>query len=598
MPGIDELLGANGVITQLLMWNVVSQVVTSLMSPAFNALQQDVLDKHPNAVITPDILARAVAQTFMDKAAAVAEAKKSGVDEQRFDILLKLADIRLSPADLAEAVLRSYETDERAKAEARLQGITPDRFDTLKLLAGDAIGPQQAAEALRRGLIRHDGRGPDSTSYVQAISESRLHDKWAEVLYELTRALLSPADAAEAVVRGFLSDGDGAAVAALNGVDREQFTVMVNLAGDAPSPTQLSEALRRGIIPLDSGDPGKPGFTEGIRQGRLANKWTQMIRDLSKVWPTPTDALEARLVGQVTTDESKALYEKFGGDGQFFDLLFSTRGESPTPLELITLANRGFIDWDGLGSDKTTYAQGFHEGRWRNKWQPIYRKLAEYVPPESTVVTLLGHGAIDDKQAAKLLSQQGMSQELVTAYIKNAHIDALTDYRGATVSMVLQAYHGQMISEKDAEHILGALHVTPTAAKFMIEYEDMQRAFAGVNSAMSRIRSLYSARKITLKTARSSLHELGIQADQVDDIIRSWQLENSIAVKTLSEAQIADAFMADILTYAEALVELSNIGYTPFDSWVLLSVKAKQALPDKPPQGPAPLQDTVTPGTT
>src|SRR5579864_371119 len=145
MAGIDDLLGSNGVITQLVLWNVVGQVMSTMMQPAFNALQQDVLKEHPNMVITPDVLARAVAQSMMTKAAAVAEAEKSGLDQSRFDILLQLADIRLSPQDLAEAVLRSYVDLGSAEGEAKLQGITKDRFTTLTLLAGDGIGPQQAA---------------------------------------------------------------------------------------------------------------------------------------------------------------------------------------------------------------------------------------------------------------------------------------------------------------------------------------------------------------------------------------------------------------------------------------------------------------------
>ncbi len=66
---------------------------------------------------------------------------------------------------------------------------------------------------------------------------------------------------------------------------------MVDLAGDAPSPTDLTEALRRGVIPYDSGNPAPPGFVQGIQQGRLADKWIPMIRALAQLWPTPTDAL-------------------------------------------------------------------------------------------------------------------------------------------------------------------------------------------------------------------------------------------------------------------------------------------------------------------
>lgn len=598
MPGIDELLGSNGIVTQLLLWGVVNQVVGTMLSPAFNALQQDALAKHPDMVLTPEVLARAVVQTFMGEAEAAAEAAKSGTDADRFAILVKLADVRLTPADLAEAVLRSYLDVAEAAAEARRQGVTADRFNTLTLLAGDGIGPDQAATALRRGYIKEGGRGPKATSFEQAIAESRLHNKWGPVLYDLTRAILSPPDAAQAVVRGFIGKAEGEALAALSGVDSGTFTTMVALAGDAPSPTELSVALRRGLIPEDSGNPDKPGFVQGIEQGRLANKWIEMIRGLAQEWPTPTDALEARLVGQVSTEDSRKLYAKFGGDPQYWQLLFDTRGEAPTPLELGVLANRGDIKWNGLGPQETSFSQGFHEGRWRNKWEDAYRNLAKFRSPESTITLFLAHGVIDAEEAADEYAKLGMDEATIKRYIDEAHLEAFSDYRGATVSAILQAYHEQLITQDQALSILTDLHVDTRAAAILLELQDIQRAFEAVQNALSRIRTLYASRKITLKTVKQSLTDLGVPQQSIDGIVKSWQIENSVSVKVLTQAEITDAFKLGFLNEAEALTELENLGYTPFDAWILLSLKLKALASGKPARGPAPPQDQAIPGTT
>jgi hypothetical protein len=598
MADLGDIGGAFAFLESFFLWQVISQVVSTMLSPAFNALQQDALKTHPNMILTPDILARAVVQTFMSKQAAMEEATKSGIDETRFDVLLKLADIRLQPAELAEAVLRSYEELGAAEHEARLQGVTPDRFRILTLLAGDGIGPDQAATARRRGYIDAHGKGPDSTSFDQAIAESRLHNKWGPILFELTKAILSPPDAAQAVVRSFISHAEGAALAALSGVDAEQFRLMVDLAGDAPSPTELAVALRRAIIPYDSHDPSKPGFVQGIEQGRLANKWITMLRELAQEWPTPTDALEARLVGQVTTEESQDLYAKFGGDPTYWQLLFDTRGEAPTPLELGVLANRGAIKWNGLGPKETSFSQGFHEGRWRNKWEDAYRHLAQYRSPEGTITLFLSHGVINDEEAADEYAKLGMDATTIRRYIDEAHLEAYSDYRGATVSIALQAYHDQLINRDQALSILEGFHVTTIAANFMLDYEDAQRAFAAVNNAISRVRTLYAARKITLQTAKNALGEIGIDGTQIEGIVKSWQIENSVSVKVLTQAEITEAFKLDFMTEDEALAELENIGYTPYDAWILLSLKLKALVKGKPKQGPPPLQGQVVPGTT
>lgn len=95
MADFGALTGAFAFVESFFLWQVISQVVSTMMSPAFTALQQDALKAHPNMVLTPDILARAVVQTFMSKATAESEAEKSGIDNQRFGVLLDLATVRL-----------------------------------------------------------------------------------------------------------------------------------------------------------------------------------------------------------------------------------------------------------------------------------------------------------------------------------------------------------------------------------------------------------------------------------------------------------------------------------------------------------------------
>ena len=598
MSVFSELVGESGVVKQFFLYNVIGQVASALMSPAFTALMQDAQHDHPNIVLTPDVLARAVVQTFMAKADAVDEAKRSGIDESRFGVMLDLAQIRIQPADLAEAVLRSYVTEADAVDQAKLQGLTKDRFDTLVLLAGDGIGPQQAAEALRRGYIAKDGKGPDSTSYQQAIAESRLHNKWGPVLFELTKAILSPPDLAQAVLRNFMTFDQGLAIAKLSGYDESQFRTAVDLAGDALSPTDLSIALRRGLIPYDSGNPNKPGFLQGVQQGRLKDIWAPILRELAQEWPTPTDALESRLVGQTTTEEALKLYTTFGGDPKYFDLLFNTRGEAPSPLELGVLANRGDIKWNGLGVTETSFEQGFHEGRWRDKWIDAYRNLAHFRPPEGAITLFLSHGVIDAAQAADMYTKLGMDAATIKLYVDEAHLEAYSEYRGLATSAVLTAYYEQIITKEQATAILVDLHVDPKAAEIQIELQEIRRQFEAINNVVSRIRTLYAGRKITEATAKSSLTALGINGTQIDGIIQTWQLENSVNVKTLTEAQIADAFFYGFMTEDEALGELENIGYSEFDAWIILSLKEKALIKPKPSQTVPKVQGQVIPGTT
>ena len=554
MAGLGDLLGKGSVVEQLVVWGVLNQALTSLLAPYLSQLQQDVEQRTPN--------------------------------------------VPLAPPDLADTVVRDYLPEAAAAAEAAKSGIDGDRFRLLVDLHRDAPGPQQLAAGLLRGLVAEAGTGPDSTSFEQGIREGRLADKWIPLIRGLADAILSPPDAASAVVRNFLSLAAAEEVAAKSGVDAATFATLRQLAGDAPGPQQLAEALRRGAIPAEGTGPDSVSFLQGIAEGRLADKWAPVIQDLAKLWPTPVDALEAALKGQITADEGRQLYQLLGGDLQFYPWLLDSQGEGPTPLQAADWARRGIIPWDGTGPAATTYAQAVRESRYRDKWADAYRASAQYLPPTTSIVTLLSHGAVTPAQGAALMKQQGASDELIAAYLKEADSEALSDYRGLTVSTVLNMFYAQLITENDATTILESLHVTPPAAKLLLTYADLQRAIAQQQRAVNRIGTLYAARKITADTAKQSLITLQVPPTTVGEIIANWNIENSVNVRILTEAQIVDAWELKIMDEGTALTELNNIGYTPYDAWVLLSIKAKAPLPGRPPGGPAAPQGTVVPGTT
>lgn len=554
MSALGDLFGAGSVAEQLLVWGLMNQAIGAAAAPYFSQLQQDVSARSP---VEP-----------------------------------------LSPADAASAVVRNFLTAAEGSGIAARSGIPAGTFGTMIALSADAPGPQQLAAGLLRGLIAESGTGEVSTSFEQGIAEGRLGDKWAPLIKGLAEALLSPADAASAVVRNFLTMADGESVAAKSGVDPGTFATLVALSGDAPGPQQLAEALRRGAIQQQGTGIDSTSFQQGIAEGRLSDKWAPVIQALSTLWPTPVDALDAALKGQVSAAEGESLYVKLGGDPQFYQWLLDSQGSGPSPLEAADWARRGIIPWDGTGPGVTSYAQAVKESRFRDKWADAYKAQAEYILPPLSVITLLKDGAITKEQATSLLQQRGATPEIIAALIAEADATSLSQYRGLSESAALQMYYNRLISESDVTSILESLHVSKQAIPLVLAYVDLQKAIAQQNSAVSRIGTLYATRKITEQTAKASLIQLQVPGAAVNDIVKTWQLENSINVKTLTESQIVDAWEYQVLTQQEAETELANIGYTPFDAWVLLSNKAKAALPGRPAPGPAPPQGTVIPGVT
>lgn len=404
-------------------------------------------------------------------------------------------------------------------------------------------------------------------------------------------APLSPADYANAVVRNFISEGDGAAGSSMSGINPGDFRTLVHLAGDAPAPGQLAEALRRQIITEGGTGADSTSFEQGIAEGRLADKWAPVIKSLSQIWPTPTDALQAVLEGQVDEATGQALYEKFGGDPAYFTLLYNTRGNAPTPMEALTMLRRGIIPAGGTGPESVSYEQAFLEGPWRNKWLGPFKALAEYLPPPRTVSALLKSGAISDATAQKIWQQSGLTADMAAAYAKSASGEKLAGSKELAQGVVLTLYETRAVTESEADQYLTALGYGATEIKLLLELSDLQRELRVVNSSITRIGTLYVAHRITRGAASDALDALDVAATHRDHLLTLWDIQRSSNVRQLTAAQIVDAWEYQVLSQAEAMTELQNIGYTPFDAWVLLSVKAKG-----PQEGKPPMTDTG-PGT-
>lgn len=548
--------------------------------------------------LPPQTLAQAVEHNLEQNGPAEKEAHEQGITPGQWQVLRELERVRLQPADLAEAVLRSYLTLAQAESEAKPQGVTPEMLKILSDLAGDAPGPDQLVMALIRKIIPDHGKGADSISFEQGIAETRLHNKWGPVLQKLGFPPLSPADAASAVIRNFVTAHQGEEEAAKSGITPELFTILTHLAGDAPGPQQLAEALRRHLIPLHGKGPDSISFQQGIAEGRLADKWAPVIQGLAKLWPTPVDALAAALKGQVTPEEGKHLYELLGGDLQFYTWLLDSQGEGPTPLEAADWANRGLIAEHGVGPEVVSYEQAVRESRFRDKWSKAYRESAQYLPSPETVRTLLEQGAFTEHQATQFWRKSGMDQEAIAAYLDAARFNDTAATRGLAISEILDMVYAQVIGDEEAKQLIHLFRVPEHTASLLLAYTKVRREVSAVTQAVRRVQSLVAGRKISLATARESLGRLHIPGSVIDDLVSTWDLEARISVKVLTQSEIVDAYQIGLYNQEEAMSELEAIGYTPFDAWTLLSIKMKAALPNKPGRQVAASPGPAVPGVT
>ncbi len=398
-------------------------------------------------------------------------------------------------------------------------------------------------------------------------------------------AVLSPADAADAVLRNVWDQGRGAAEAVRSGVNAERFDVLARLAGNAPDPTSLAIALRRKLI-----DQGR--YLTGIRQGRLRDEWAELIQQLAVVQPSPQAMLDAYLEGQISEAEARTRYAELGGDPGYFDILFHTQGQAPSPVQAADMANRGIIPWGGQGPDATSFEQAFLEGPWRNKWAEAFRRAAAYFPPPRTITAMYREGSLSRDQAIHYLKAQGLDDTLAGAYLQSGSAQKTAHTKDLARDTVTTLYHDQLITRAAAAGFLEAIGYDAQESELLLEVVDVQVVQRYLAAAVGRIHTLYVGHKITRADALAVLAQLQVPTDNLDNLVGVWDLERAANVKLLTASEVAAAYKASLIDQATAQLMLEQQGYQPHDAWLYLSLHLKAAQPNEP------AATAVSPGPT
>lgn len=421
---------------------------------------------------------------------------------------------------------------------------------------------------------------------VQQLLGGALQPYWRELEQRVNartpNEVLSPSELASAVVRTFLTEGEAAAEAEKSGIDPARFHTLVEIIGQALGPQDLAIALRRGIIPEDAGDPAGVGFIQGIAQGNLATKWADVVKALAVLLPSPESALDALLEGQTDDATARELYARFGGDPQYFDLLFNTRGQAPTPTQALELLNRGIIPERGTGPEATSYEQAFLEGPWRNKWLEPFIALREYLPPPRTVTAMLRNGSLTDAQALDLYHKYGLSEATAAAYITDAHHQKTASTHELARTTLQELYHDQIISRAQLTSSLTAQGWSDADAEYLAQVIDVKRQQQALNAVINRVHTLYVGHKIERATVTGAFTAMGLPDAQQAGILELWDLERSAAAADLTAAQIEAAVFYKVITMDEGIARLERRGYTPHDAWIALSVRLHGPQPGEP----------------
>lgn len=397
---------------------------------------------------------------------------------------------------------------------------------------------------------------------------------------------ISPPDLADLVVRSYMDLATAVAVAAKSGISAGDFALLVKSAGDAPDTTTLMEAYRRKIIPLTGTGPDAVTVEQGLREGRLGNKWNAMIESLGVLPIGVADAVDAVVENQIPyTDGEEYAYQN-GLDRAAFQILVNTRGNPPSPTELGEMVRRGIIPLTGKGPDVLSFEQGISEGATKDKWITAYEQSMTVEPPESTIQAWVREGVIDNTEAISRLKVLGYDESAAEHYVAEAISTTTSQYRQIAESDIVALYSGRAIDAAGATDMLSTLGYSSDVAAEILAVTDFHVQVGIRNNAISKVRTYYLARKITDTQAITSLDALEVPSEQRTELMTAWQVERGSNIKLLTEAQITDAWEYGVMSADTAIGELEALGYTPFDAYVIMSNKNKGSIGPAPAQGP------------
>jgi hypothetical protein len=275
-----------GSVTGAVISGGLSDLITNLLAPVTHRI----ISATPNALLSLDAIASAVARGMSADYDMPYEAEQQGLGRRKLDVLVELARAR------------------------------PDVGVILELVNRGEMSADYAVFAL--------GRLGYATADAGLILQTR-------------HTLLTPAALADMVVRDIMAEPDAAAIAAKSGLSTEDFRHLVLDSGEAPGIQDLLFAHRRGFIDLAR-------LEHGIRQSRVRNEWTDVIESLSHVPMSTADAIEAHVQGHLTEAQSRAIADQNGLMADHWRPLFETRGNPPGVQEMVSMWHRGVLTKDEL----------------------------------------------------------------------------------------------------------------------------------------------------------------------------------------------------------------------------------------------------------
>lgn len=506
-------------------------------------------------------------------------------------------------ADIAELAKERFRTKLLDELEDHTAEITGPLIETLLNTGAvpDEVGtmlrsihdPEHAVSAIASQFLVYGVGFAVASQVLQPFLQEAANILWADNTYKP----IDPANLAAMAVRGIDPDTTSVtpipdsifAIAAMSGYSPQYFQAIVDAGGSPPSPQDLFEMFRRGIITESQ-------LEDGLRQGDTKDSWIANFVKLAYTTLSPIDMVRAAVQNQLDYATANALAIQLGlepagavgGNPDWFQIAFNIAGRPPGPQEWGRAANRGIVPWAGTGADQISFAQTIAESDIKTKYTDALQQLAAYYPSAEETKSLYDAGSITLDQAKVYWKGVGLPDSLITAYSHSATIQQVAQERALAKGSVLTGLYDGLFTEQQAIELLDDVGYSGQVAQDLVNLTLYRREIRAIDMAVRKVGSLYVGYKLTATDAKNALDALGISANQADDLLAIWAVERKPETRLPSVGELAKAVQYGGLPFDAAVSKAENLGYTKYDATLIIAGGSEQV----PPGGYPAIDDT------
>lgn len=489
------------------------------------------------------------------------------------------AKAHLAPAEQAERLKHTLGLMEHLENEMAPISATwvnellalPTLPDGMRAMFQEMVDPEHPISAIFQVI----GWIGWVTGAIGAFGQITLRQSVYDLNRENVNVPLSPADAADAWMRGIITQSEANFAGGAAGVSPTVMALMRELVGEPPGLMDMLAAWRRGAISWTR-------FNTAALFSRLNDKYIETFKILAYETMSSADAVELAIKGVLSPTAAKAYFVQAGGLAEQWTDLYQGAGDAIGVQEAINLWNHGLIS-----EAQVTEVIG------RSRINPIFYTIAKltrhHFLGNFEIHQAVVAGTITIQTATAWLIANGLTPAQAQAFAATGASGTVTKAKAETESIVTQLYAERVYTRTVALAALQSLGYPHTVATAILENTDAKQALSQRNAAVTVVKGAFLRGEYGTHTATVALTQLGIPATAITAWLGDWAVERAAKRPEFTTAQIGGFYKKGFLEGGKAEQMWQALGWNSTEVVLLLANYGGPA----PPGSPAALAGTT-----